>query len=229
MNILNNNIICFKSNWHREAELRELKRLQEERRKLEEEARFLNKLNYPELNNPMSTKVAGFLSKFTCALQNGSEHNIMEFFGDEQTAKNLREKLSPACQTDSKNLRNEVQKMNELKDPIMTLICANRMKKFAPKKGILSDEQYNNFIEGIKNTISTIVRNSNLDKFEPDEKASILEIIQKVESSDSIDFGIEQQLKTLVDKLNSKKFKRGFIPPVKVKNLVGDKIKNLLK
>ena len=126
-------------------------------------------------------------------------------------------------------LREEVQKMEELKDPVMTLICANRMKKFAPKKGILSEEQHNNFVEGMKKTVSTIVRNSDLDKFEPDEKASILEMVQKVENSDSVDFGIERQLKILVDKLNSKKFQRGFIPPVQVRNLVGDKVKNLLK
>ena len=81
----------------------------------------------------------------------------------------------------------------------------------------------------MKKTVSTIVRNSDLDKFEPDEKASILEMVQKVENSDSVDFGIERQLKILVDKLNSKKFQRGFIPPVQVRNLVGDKMKNLLK
>ena len=229
MNVTKINTINFKSNAHREAELRELMRLREQRRQMEEEQQLLNRLKYPELDNPMSTRVAGFLSKFTCAIQNASEHNVMEFFGDEETASNLRKKLSPTCQADSKMLREEVQKMEELKDPVMTLICANRMKKFVPKKGILSEEQHNNFVEGIKKTVSTIVRNSDFEKFEPDEKASILEMVQKVEDSDSVDFGIERQLKILVDKLNSKKLKRGFIPPVQVRNLVGDKMKNLLK
>lgn len=228
MNISKINVINFKSNEHREAELRELRRLREQRRQMEEQ-KLLDRLKYPELDNQMSTKVAGFLSKFTCAIQNASEHNVMEFFGDDATAKDLRKNLSPTCQADSKMLREEVQKMEELKDPVMTLICANRMKKFAPKQGILSEEQHNNFVEGIKKTVSTIVRNSDFEKFEPDEKASILEMVQKVENSDSVDFGIERQLKTLVDKLNSKKLKRGFIPPVQVRNLVGDKVKNLLK
>ncbi len=232
MNTTKINTINFKSNEHREAELRELRRLREER-KLEErkrqEEQLLNKIQYPELDNPMSTKMAGFLSKFTCAIQNASEHNVMEFFGDEETASNLRKKLSPTCQADSKILREEVQKMEELKDPVMTLICANRMKKFVPKKGILSEEQHKNFIEGIKETISTIVRSSNLDKFEAEDKATILEMVQKIESSDSVDFGIEKQLKALVDKLNAKKLKRGFIPPVQVRTLVGDKIKKLWK
>ena len=235
INVTKINTINFKSNAHREAELRELRRLREERRQMEEQRRqieeqkLLDRLKYPELDNPMSTKVAGFLSKFTCAIQNASEHNVMEFFGDEETASNLREKLSPTCQADSKMLREEVQKMDELKDPVMTLICANRMKKFTPKQGILSEEQHKNFVEGIKKTVSTIVRNSDLDKFEPEDKATILEIVQKVESSDSVDFGIERQLKNLVDKLNAKKLKRGFIPPVQVRNIVGDKIKKIWK
>lgn len=235
MNITKINVINFQSNEHREAELRELRRLQEERKKYEEkvrlqaEQRFIENFKYPELDNPMSTKMAGFLSKFTCAIQNASEHNVMEFFGDEETAENLRKKLSPTCQADSKMLRDEVQKMEELKDPVMTLICANRMKKFAPKKGILSEKQQANFIEGIKNTVSTIVRNSDLNKFESDEKATILEMVQKVENSNSVDFGIEKQLKELVDKLNSKKIKTGFIPPVQVRNLLGEKIKKILK
>ena len=93
MNTTKINTINFKSNEHREAELRELRRLREER-KLEErkrqEEQLLNKIQYPELDNPMSTKMAGFLSKFTCAIQNASEHNVMEFFGDEETASNLR-------------------------------------------------------------------------------------------------------------------------------------------
>ena len=221
------NTLNFKSNEHREAELRELRRLKELRRQYEEE-KLIQSMTYPEIDNQISTKAAGFFSKFTCAIQNASEHNIMEFFGDENTAKDLRKNLSPECQADSKMLREEIQKMEELKDPVMTLICANKMKKFAPKQGILSEEQNTNFVEGIKKTISTI-RNSNLDRFEPEDKASILEMVQKVEASDSVDFGIEQKLRVLVDRLNSKKFKPGFIPPVKVRELDGGKIKRFLK
>lgn len=237
INVTKINTINFKSNEHREAELRELISLREQRRQMEEqrqrrqmeEQKLLERLKYPELDNPMSTRVAGFLSKFTCAIQNASEHNVMEFFGDEETASNLRKKLSPTCQADSKMLREEVQKMDELKDPVMTLICANRMKKFTPKQGILSEEQHKNFVEGIKKTVSTIVRNSDLEKFEPEDKATILEMVQKVENSDTVDFGIEKQLKELVDKLNSKKIKTGFIPPVQVRTLLGEKIKKILK
>lgn len=220
------NTINFQSNAHREAEMRELARLKELRRQYLEE-KLINRMSYPELDDPISTKMAGFLSKFTCAIQNASEHNIMEFFGDKETAKELRKNLSPECQADSKLLREQLQETEELKDPVMALICANRMKKFAPKKGILTEEQHTNFVEGIKKTISTIVRNSDLDKFHPEDKAAILKMVQKVEESDSVDFGIEQKLKTLIDRLNSKKFKPGFIPPVQVKYLEG--VKKMIK
>ena len=220
------NTANFKSNAHREAEMRELARLKELRRQYLEE-KLINRMSYPELDDPISTKMAGFLSKFTCAIQNASEHNIMEFFGDKETAKELRKNLSPECQADSKLLREQLQETEELKDPVMALICANRMKKFAPKKGILTEEQHTNFVEGIKKTISTIVRNSDLDKFHPEDKAAILKMVQKVEESDSVDFGIEQKLKTLIDRLNSKKFKPGFIPPVQVKYLEG--VKKMIK
>ena len=54
-------------------------------------------------------------------------------------------------------------------------------------------------------------------------------MVQKVENSDTVDFGIEKQLKALVDKLNSKKLKLGFIPPVQVRDLVQEGHKILKK
>ena len=219
MRIQQTNTINFTSNRQREAELRELRRLQEQRRLLERQ-NLLQSISYPSLDNSISTQVAGFLSKFTCAIQNASEHNVMEFFGDEQTAQSLRKNLSPECQADSKMLRKEIQTMQELKDPVMMLLSANRMKKFVPKEGILSPNQQHNFVEGLKKTVSTVVRNS-----EPEDKAAILEMVQKVENSNSVNFGIEEKLKILVDRLNTKKLKLGFVPPVKVRELGLDKIK----
>ena len=224
----------FKSNEYREQEmarLRELERERERQRLLERQRQIELKrqndirnlenriLSYPSLDDTVSTKVAGFLSQFTCAIQNGSEHNLMEFFGDAQTASRLRANLSPTCQIDSINLRKEVQKLEEVQDPVMALICANRMQKFAPKEGILSEEQHSSFVEGVKSIISTSVRNSDMSKFEPEDKASILEMVQKIENSDSVKFGIEAQLRKLVDKLNAKNLNLNFIPPVEVRNL----------
>lgn len=232
------NLISFKSNEHREMEMARLRELQRQReiqrererqiererrremeRQRQEEALVTRLQSYPALDDQVSTKVAGFLSQFTCAIQNASEHNIMEFFGDEGTAEALRANLSPMCKEDSINLRKEVQKLEEVQDPVMALICANRMQKFAPKEGLLSEEQQVQFVDGVKSVISTIVRNSDLSKFEPEDKSAILEMVQKIENSDSVKFGIELQLKKLVDKLNSKNLNLNFIPPVQVKNL----------
>lgn len=221
----------FKSNRERERELQELRELKRLRR-LREQAEAQEQLNhilYPDLDNQISTKTAGFFSKFACAIRNSSEHNIMEFIADDKTADKLRKNLSPSCQSDSKMLREEMRTLEEFKDPVMTLICANRMKRFMPKAGILSSEQQINLVEDIKKMISTIVRNADLDKFNPEDKAAILELVQKVESSNSVDFGIEAKLKILVDRLNAKKFKPGFIPPVQVRNLDSGKIKQILK
>lgn len=223
------------------ARLRELQRQQElqkelerkrqaEQKRLADKAALIERVNsYPDLDNPVSTKVAGFLSQFTCAIQNASEHDLMEFFGDEETAKELRKNLSPECQADSIGLRKEVQKLQEVKDPVMALICANRMQKFAPKEGILTNEQQASFVNGIKSTISTIVRGADFSRFEDADKYTILTLVQKVEDSDSIRFGIEKELKALVDKLNSKKLNLGFVPPVQVRNLDMNQIAKKLK
>lgn len=174
---------------------------------------------YPEVDNQMSVKFAGFISKFTCAIQNNSEHDIREFFGDEETAKELRKKLSPECQHDSLELRREIQKIHEAQDPVMMLIAANNMKRFVPKAGILSLEQHANLIEGLKNTIIMSVKNSDMSKFDEDDKISIGEMLQLVKVSDGINFGISVKLKQLIDKLNGKILKLGFIPPVQVSEL----------
>lgn len=230
--------ITFKSNKYREIEMARLRELQKQReleKAIEQERQadivaLLARINsYPDLENPLSTKVAGFLSQFTCAIQNSSEHNVMEFFGDEETAKNLRRTLSPECQADSIGLRNEVQNLEEVKDPVMALICANRMQKFAPKEGVLTKDQHSTFVEGIKSIISTVVRGADFSKFEDEDKFAMLKMVQKIEDSDSVKFGIEKELKALVDKLNSKKLDLGFIPPVQVKNLDLNRVVTRLK
>ena len=214
----------------RQEAIERAKREAEERARKEEEelqqnrARILEEVKkeitqYPDVDNDMSTKMAGFLSQFTCAIQNNSEHDIREFFADEDTAKELREKLSPECQHDSLELREEIQKIDETQDPVMMLIAANRMKKFVPKAGILTEEQQTNLVEGLKDTILMAIKNTDLTKFEPDDQRSILEMVQMIKASDTVDFGISVKLRALVDKLNKKKLNLGFIPPVQVREL----------
>jgi len=234
MNITGISIINFKSNPQREREMARLRELERQRQaelaRLRAEAKLLEQIDkYPPLDDRISTQVAGFLSQFTCAIQNDSEHNIMEFFGDDKTAADLRKGLSSECQADSIKLREMVQSLEEVKDPVKTLIVANRMQKFAPKQGILSEKQHKTFVDGIKEVLSTTIRHADLDKFEAEDKASILEMVQKIEDSDSVHFGIEAQLKKLVDKLNRGKLNLGFIPPVQVRNLDMGKAAKILK
>ena len=235
MNITQIANFTFKSNPQREREMARLRELERQRQaelaRLKAEAELIAKIDqYPALDDKISTRVAGFLSQFTCAIQNDSEHNIMEFFGDEAAAADLRKGLSSECQADSIKLREMVQSLEEVKDPVKTLIVANRMQKFAPKDGILTKDQHKSFVDGVKELLSTTIRNADLDKFAPEDKASILEMVQKIETSDSVKFGIEVQLQKLVDKLNKAKLNIGFIPPVQVRNLdMGQAIKILKK
>ena len=174
---------------------------------------------YPEVDNNLSKEMAGFLSQFTCAIQNNSEHDIKEFFGDEETAKELRSKLSPECQRDSLELRNELKNIAETNDPIMMFMCANKMKNFAPKKGLLTEEQYTKLVDSLKENIVSIVNRMDLTKFTQEEQGDIIEITQMIKAANSVDFGISVKLKALVDKINKRKLNLGYIPPVTVKNL----------
>ena len=184
---------------------------------------------YPDVDNEFSKKMAGFFSQFTCAIQNNSEHDLQEFFADEETAQELREKLSPECQHDSLELRKEFQEIVETQDAIMMLMCANKMKNFAPKQGLMNDSQYKKYVEGLKNVIDTIIKNTDLTKFEPDEQNGILEMLQMIKGSQTVDFGISVKLKALVEKINKRKLNLGFIPPVQVKNLETTVKKNINK
>ena len=175
---------------------------------------------YPKIDNELSKKAAAFMTRFTLTIQNHSEHDIKEFFGDEETAQELRKKLSPECQKTSLEFRESVQKLDEAKDPVMMLIAADNMKKFAPKKGLLSEEQQKNLVEGMKETAIYAIRNGDMSQFDEDDKREIEEMVQMIQNSDTVDFGISSKLQALIDKLNDRNNKRppvaSFIPPVPV-------------
>lgn len=176
-------------------------------------------LPYPALDNKLSTKMAGFFAQFTCAIQNNSEHDIREFFGDKDTAAKLRRKLSPECKRDSRELRKEIQKAAELQDPVMMLIAANNVKNFTPKAGILNAEQQTKLVEGIKEAITMAIQNGDMSRFDDDDKYAIGEMVQMIKASNSTDFGISVKLQALVDKLNKKKAGLGYIPQVQVRQI----------
>ena len=174
---------------------------------------------YPTIDNEMSTKMARFLLGFICSVQNNTEHNIGEYFGDENTAKELREKLPQECQRRSLEDRAQFQQFDELKDPIMMLIAASRMKKFAPKTGILSQQQQENLLQGIKDMVTMTVQNSDMSNFDDNDRLTIKEILQMIKVSETTDFGISVKLQNLINKLNTKKLNLNFIPPVQIREL----------
>lgn len=211
-----------------EAEARaNAERLEANRKRILEEIKQ-EIMKYPEPDDAISVKMAKFLSGFTCAIQNNSEHDVREFFGDEETAKELREKLSPECQHDSLELREEIQKIDEAKDPVMMLIAANNMKRFMPKEGILNQEQQENLLQGMKDIVIMAIKNGDMSNFDEDEKLAIGEMVQMIKAADSVNFGISVKLKALIDKLNRKKLNLGFIPPVQVREL-GTQVKQSVK
>ena len=75
-------------------------------------------------------------------------------------------------------------------------------------------------LQGLKDTIIMAIQNGDMSKFDDEEKFAINEMIQMIKVSDSVNFGISVKLKILVDKLNKKRLKLGFIPPVEVKELL---------
>ena len=71
------------------AEEAAAKKAKEEAARQEEQQRIRTRIleelkqeamSYPDINNEMNKKMAGFLSQFTCAIQNNSEHDMREFF-----------------------------------------------------------------------------------------------------------------------------------------------------
>ena len=182
----------------------------------------IKKLNKPEYNveDSLSKRTAEYLAMFTLTTQNNSNNDIREFYTDDKTAEPLIAKHDTPCQKKAREIREEFQKLKEVNDPVAALITANKMKKFTQISEYVNKKENNNFIEGIKDTFSTIIRNADLDKYEPPIKAMILEMVQKIESSTSVDFGLDTKIRKLVDMINSKKLKLGFIPPVQVKEFI---------
>ena len=174
---------------------------------------------YPAVDNKISTKMAGFLIGFICSIQNKTVHDIGEYFSDENTAKELRKKLSPECQQRSVKERAQIQEFDELKDPVMMLLAANSMKRFVPKPGILNQEQQVNLLNGIKAAVKMAVKNGDMSNYDSDDIKSINDMLKMIELSKTIDFGISFKLQRLINKLNRKQLDLSFISKVNVSEL----------
>ncbi len=129
--------------------------------------------------------MAQFLLNFVCSIENDSEHNLDEFFKSEAEAARIRMGLSPECQRNSLEIREEIQSQPVFKDPALTLITAKDMKDFTPvDEEFAADPQY-------QATINAAVEASDKTKFNSSEIGMIKELTQIIEKTKGLDFGAE--------------------------------------
>lgn len=195
----------FTSNREHEAMLAALREAQD----LEMQRRYNNLdelLNY-DIHDHGCHNMAQFTLNFTCAIENDSEHNLDEFFKSEEEASKLRSKLSPECQKNSLEIRNEIQKQPVFKDPVLALVSAKEMKEFIPDKEILNNAQFANVIDAAKKSYVDAINTSDKTKFNDSEKALIEELTGIIKKTKGLEFGEEfdKLLETLVESVKARR------------------------
>ena len=195
----------FKSNREHEAMLRALRAAEAEEMKRRYEK--LNELFNYEIKDSGCHNMAQFTLNFACAIENDSEHNLDEFFASEIKAAELRRKLTPECQKNSLEIRQEIQSQPVFKDPALALISAKEMKEFVPDDEFMNDKRFKPTIDAAKKVYSQAVRLANKDKFNDFEKGLIEDLAQIIDNASSLDFGelYEQKLTMLLDSISRRK------------------------
>lgn len=209
----------FKSNREHEAMLRALRAAEAEEMKRRYEK--LNELFNYEIKDSGCHNMAQFTLNFACAIENNSEHNLDEFFASEVKAAELRRKLTPECQKNSLEIRQEIQSQPVFKDPALALISAKEMKEFVPDAEFMNDTRFKPTIDAAKQAYSQAVRLANKDKFNGYEKGLIEDLVQIIDNASSLDFGevYEQKLTMLLDSISQRKAESERIW-VKQKNII---------
>ena len=195
----------FQSNREHEAMLRALRMAEAEDMKKRFER--LNELFNYEIKDNGCHNMAQFTLNFVCAIKNNSEHNLEEFFASEAKANELRKNLTPECQKNSLEIRQEIQAQPVFKDPLLALISANEMKEFVPDENFMKDKRFKPTIDAAKKTYIQVIRNANKDKFNDYEKETIEELVKIMENSQTLNFGeqFEQKLAMLLDSIKHRK------------------------
>lgn len=192
----------FKSNREHEAMLRAL-RAADMKRRYEK----LNELFNYEIKDSGCHNMAQFTLNFACAIENDSEHNLDEFFASEVKAAELRKKLTPECQKNSLEIRQEIQSQPVFKDPALALISAKEMKEFVPDAEFMNDKRFKPTIDAAKKAYSQAIRLANKDKFNGYEKGLIEDLVHIIDNASYLDFGdvYEQKLTMLLDSISLRK------------------------
>lgn len=201
-----NNQISFKSNREHEAMLRALRaaRAEEMKRRYAE----IKALHDYRIQDQGCHNMAQFMLNFVCSIENDSEHNLNEFFASEIEAAKIRRNLSPKCQANSLEIRNEIQSQPVFRDPALALITAKDMKDFVPQdEEFASDQMFVDTINAAKRSFVQVVNEADKTKFNAEEIGMMKELTQIIEKSTGLDFGKEYDslLEKLLNSIRSRK------------------------
>lgn len=201
-----NKQVMFKSNREHEAMLRALKAARAEEMK----KRFsdLKALHDYKIQDSGCHNMAQFMLNFVCSIENDSEHNLNEFFASEIDAAKLRRNLSPECQANSLEIREEIQSQPVFKDPALALISAKDMKDFVPQdEEFASDKMFIDTINAAKRSFIQVVNEADKTKFNKAEIDMIQELTQIIEKSKGLNFGKEYDalLEKLLNSIKNRK------------------------
>ncbi|MCM1003874.1 MAG: hypothetical protein NC408_05965 [Candidatus Gastranaerophilales bacterium] len=222
------NKVSFKSNREHEAMLRALRLAQAE--ELKQRFAKLQELHDYQIQDQGCHNMAQFILNFACAIENDSEHSLDEFFKSEVEAARIRRGLSPECQRNSLEIREEIQSQPVFKDPALTLITAKDMKDFVPvDEEFAQNEQYQTTINAAKKSITDAIEAADKSKFDSTEIGLIKELTQIIKQTKGLDFGTEYDnlLERLLDSI--KRRKRAMTQTaIQQKNII-PKIRKMLK
>lgn len=193
-----NRSVSFKSNREHEAMLRALKAAEAERMK--QRYADLKALHDYKIQDQGCHNMAQFMLNFVCSIENDSEHSLDEFFASEIEAAKLRRNLSPECQTNSLEIRQEIQAQPVFRDPALALISAKDMKDFVPQdEEFAADKMFVDTINAAKRSFVLVVNESDKSKFNDSEIGMMKELTQIIQKSKGLDFS--QEYDSLLEKL----------------------------
>lgn len=219
----------------REIERERQRQLELERRRIEElkndintlDNDITNSLNYRGLSEPLCDNMAAFMLNFSCSMLMDSEHDLREFFGTEDEAKELQRNLSPECCKTSQEIRSKIMSLKMSEDPVFGLITVNRLKDYMPEEGILTEDQYNVIADTTKCACTNLIKQSDYKNIDDADRVTIKELIDIVENTPGLDFGedYDKKLSILINRINDKnkpkinesQYTKTFIPPVEIR------------
>lgn len=195
----------FTSYRDREAALEAAKRAAEiaarELSKLQQHVSACLKYN---LSDPVHSRNTMNLLGLIAETSLSSIHSIEEFVAPEEVAAGLRSKLSRECQEISLQMRKEIQEMPVVKDPVLALVYADKLKGCLSSASDASGTELDKITQGAKTFFVQVIENADLSKFDEQSRRLIVRLAGIIKASKGADFGAEypKLLQELVDGQN---------------------------